>query len=260
MATLGCTECNRWTLQGDGSQRICENCSSSGGVKRKYITVEEFNKKAKLIESKWRELTVDDVYYINTIHERVVKGQTSKYAVLDNIVSGLRTTAWLPSLIARDLEAYNVEKTPTYIQPLGMKANKDGTRDYYDFVIIADEDGNIPDDDDDDTNKPRRYLSLDQFKAKAKLVRNILKWRDLSIGETYYINAVRERHMAKYIELENINNGGRSVVWLPSLITSVLEGYDLNIPTYIRPMGLKQTIDGARTYHDFLIVTDGGKE
>ena len=142
------------------------------------------------------------------------------------------------------------EDTDIYIQSLGKRENNEGTREYYDFVIITDDDSK-------DNTDTRRYLSIDQFKAKAKLIRNISKWGTLTIGETYYINCVRQRQTSKYAELEDIKNGVRSIVWLPGLIASVLEKeYDLNIPTYIRPMGLKQTIDGARSYYDFLIVAD----
>ena len=101
MTTLGCSDCNQWTMEGDGSQRFCVACDGdcSGGpvvVKRKYISEETFNKKAKLVEFKWGDLSTENVYYINAVHERVVKGETSKYAELENIVSGERTTAWLP--------------------------------------------------------------------------------------------------------------------------------------------------------------------
>ena len=252
-----CIDCV-WAMENENAQRICDICpndsgssssgSSSGGgsragVKRKYISVEAFNKKAKLVEWKWSELNTEDVYYVKAVHERTVKDQISKYAELHNIVSGERITAWLTPLIVKELEACNFVKTSTYIQSLGVKENKEGTREYYDFVIIHDEIDN-------------QRLTLEQFKVKAKLKRNILKWRELSIGETYYINALVERQTSKYAELEDIKDGARKNVWLPKLITSVLEKYDLAIPTYIRPMGLKQTIDGARSYHDFLIVTD----
>ena len=256
MTTLGCSGCNQWTMEGDGSQRFCVACDgdcSGGPAKRKYISEEAFNKKAKLVEAKWGELSTENVYFINAVHERVVKGETSKYAELENIVSGERTTAWLPSLISKELETHNVVKTPTYIQSLGKRDDIERTREYYDFVIITDDDSK-------DNTDTRRYLSIDQFKAKAEMIRNISKWGTLTIGETYYINYVRQRQTSKYAELEDIKNGVRSIVWLPGLIASVLEKeYDLNIPTYIRPMGMKQTIDGARKYHDFLIVTDDGE-
>ena len=238
----------------------CYEDNSGSGGKRKYISVETFNKKAKRVEMKWGDLDTENVYYINAIHELPVKeGKTSKYAELWNIVSGQRTTVWLPSILATELEGCDVMKTPTYVQSLGLKENKQGTRDYFDFIVVTDEDGNSP----DDPNEigARRYMSMEQFKAKAKLIKNTVKWGDLQIGETYFIKAVRTRGTWKYAELEDIKDGAaRNNVWLPNLITSVLEGHDLKIPTYIRPMGLKKNIDGTRSYHDFLIVTDDGEE
>ena len=169
-----CIDCV-WAMENENAQRICDICpndtssssSSSSGdgsraaVKRKYISVETFNKKAKLVEWKWSELNTEDAYHVIAVHAHAVKDQISKYAELCNIVSGQRITAWLTPLIAKELETCDLVKTSTYIQSLGVKENKDGTRDYFDFVIICD----------DNTNE---CLTLEQFKVKAKLKRNIL--------------------------------------------------------------------------------------
>ena len=183
-----CVKCIWWAENGDGSQRICsdlscsnyatavaataavydmntqnytpaeESSSSSSSsplsattierVKRKYISLERFNSKAKLAKPdkimKWRELELDGTYYVNKIVERMVtlegRRRKSRYVELDDITSGLRKNVWVTSVIDEALKEYDI-KIPTYIRNLGLKEPEHG-RAYYNFVIVQDTDDN----------------------------------------------------------------------------------------------------------------------
>lgn len=167
-----CSDCDWWMANGDGSQKICETChpeasSSSYNdaaneavsttttpsndtiiTKRKFISVATFNKKLKLSKpgmiTKWRDLPINDTFFINRIVERTVKiegrKQTSRYLELDNIETWERKNVWITSVIDSELQTYDL-KTPTYIRPLGLKTPENG-RSYYNFAIVVDNDCN----------------------------------------------------------------------------------------------------------------------
>ena len=117
--------------------------------KRKFISIDVFNHKAKLMKPdtihKWRDLDVNATFYINKIVERMVtidnKKRKSRYVELDDIVTGERKNAWLTSLLDEEIKKYDL-KVPTYIRNLGLKNPVSGGRSYYDFVFVQDEEEN----------------------------------------------------------------------------------------------------------------------
>ena len=153
--TKMCSECDWWMENGDGSQKVCEICQPTYDYavakKRKFISLADFDKKAKLAKpdtiTKWGDLPEKGAYHINRIVERDVtiegRKQKSRYLELDDIVTEERKNVWVTSLIDDELRNYNF-KMLTYIRNLGLKKPENG-RPYYDFVIVVDDDDNSSD-------------------------------------------------------------------------------------------------------------------
>ena len=69
------------------------------------------------------------------------------------------------------------------------------------------------------TGEKRKYISIAAFDKKARLVKgdHISKWGDLPVGDTYFINGVRERlvningknQISRHAELDVTSNGER---------------------------------------------------
>ena len=65
-----------------------------------------------------------------------------------------------------------------------------------------------------------------------------------------------------YIEIDD-DSGKRYNVWVPSLVENELKAEQYTVKSdniYIRPLGLKKSQVGGRSYHDFVIVTDDSCE
>ena len=136
-------DCELWTENGDDIQK--DESTITGQGKRKFISIDTFNRKAKLAKPdtilKWRDLEINATFYINKIVERMVtiegRKRKSRYVELDDIVTGERKNSWMTSLLEEDIKKYDL-KVPTYIRNLGMKNSVNGGRSYYDFVIVQD--------------------------------------------------------------------------------------------------------------------------
>ena len=137
-----CNDCDKWLENGNGNkpQKHCQTYHP----KRKFISIATFNKKLKLSKPdmilKWRDLPINETYYINRIIERVVKiegrKQTSRYLELDSIETRERKSVWITNVIDSELQSYNLTKA-TYIRPLGLKTSENG-RSYHNFEIVVD--------------------------------------------------------------------------------------------------------------------------
>ena len=64
------------------------------------------------------------------------------------------------------------------------------------------------------------------------------------------------KRKSRYVELDDIVTGERKNSWLTSLLEEDIKKYDLKVPTYIRNLGLKNSVNGGRSYYDFVIVQD----
>ena len=257
--TLECDNNNNSVRQ-EQQQREQQPQQPETGTKRKYISIEEFNKKsARIVECKWRELIIGGVYRVKGVHslpqQPHEERQLSKYAELVDISNNKETTAWLPGIVNNELTSYNATNPSTdnvmYIQPLGMKTTKDGFREYHNFRI---------------TTAPITIrMTVAMFNDELNRLSCVKKWRDLSEGSIFYINGIHESRRNNdsfYAELHDIANNGRCIdVWLPKLISNILRSkYNVvEQAVYIRPLGLKKTKDGNRSYHNFDIAIDSAK-
>ena len=99
----------------------------------------------------------------------------------------------------------------------------------------------------------RKFISIATFNKKVKLSKPdmISKWCDVPINETYYINRIIERA----VKIEGRTQTSRCLERVTRFIDSELQSYNLTIPTYIRPLGLK-TPENGRPDHNFEIVVD----
>ena len=119
------------------------------------------------------------------------------------------------------------------------------------------------------TNKrkqPARFISLERFDKKVKLAKpdHITKWRELVTNNIYRVCGVQERlvningkkKLSRYGELSD-ESGKRTNVWLPSLIDADLANYDVEAKDiYVRPLGMRNSKTGGRSYHDFDLIED----
>ena len=148
--------------------------------------------------------------------------------------------------------------------------NGDGSQKLCDCIDYLTEDTTTADNKKREATIPdqrkRKYISIDVFNRKAKLVKpdTVLKWRELDVNATFYINKIVERMVtidsrkrkSRYVELDDIVTGERKNAWLTSLLDEEIKKYDLKVPTYIRNLGLKNPVNGGRSYYDFVIVQD----
>ena len=118
--------------------------------------------------------------------------------------------------------------------------------------------------------KQRGFISLAKFERKAKLVKpdQIKKWRELELQAIYKVCGVKERlvningrrQLSRYGEL-NDESGRRTNVWLPSLVDTDLKEYAVKSKDiYVRPLGMKNSKTGDRSYHDFVIIEDNDED
>ena len=104
-----------------------------------FISLNEFQATSNRVTN-WGDLPTRTIYLIDEIKQKTIlrdgKEVISNYAVLVNR-DGERKNVWLTSVIERELEKYEIGGTDKiYIQSFGLKANKSGTKKYYDFDIV----------------------------------------------------------------------------------------------------------------------------
>ena len=89
--------------------------------------------------SKWKDLPINVTFRVNEINERVVnidgKSVTAKFAILEEENGNIRKS-WLTSIVQEELENITLSKRNVYLRSYGLKSNKQGNRQYYDFEII----------------------------------------------------------------------------------------------------------------------------
>ena len=118
--------------------------------------------------------------------------------------------------------------------------------------------------------KQRGFISLEKFEKEAKLVKpdHIKKWREIELKAIYKVCELKERlvningrrQLSCYGEL-NDESGKRTNVWLPSLVETDLKEYDIKAKdVYVRPLGMKNSKTGDRSYHDFVIIEDNDED
>jgi hypothetical protein len=93
----------------------------------------------------WRELTVKDIYRIDSMKEIADCGKFGDIGVVLQMTTaaGLTINVWAASLVAKELRGDGWKKEgrmdfPCYVQPLGMKnCKKDPQRQYHAFQLLT---------------------------------------------------------------------------------------------------------------------------
>ena len=92
----------------------------------------------------WRDLTVNDIYRIDSMKEIADCGQFDRNSTILQMTTaaGLTINVWATSLITKELQGDGRREGemnfPCYVQPLGMKnCKKDPQRKYHEFQLMT---------------------------------------------------------------------------------------------------------------------------
>ena len=92
----------------------------------------------------WRDLTVNDIYRIDSMKEIADCGQPGRNSTILQMTTGAGLTikVWATSLITKELQGDGWREGemifPCYVQPLGMKnCKKDPQRQYHAFQLVT---------------------------------------------------------------------------------------------------------------------------
>ena len=92
----------------------------------------------------WRDLTVKDIYRIDSMKEIADCGQFSRNSTTLKMTTaaGLAINVWATSLITKELQGDGRREDemnfPCYVQPLGMKiCKKDQQRQYHAYQLMT---------------------------------------------------------------------------------------------------------------------------
>ena len=104
-----------------------------------FISFNEFQNTSNRV-TKWSDLPTNTIFRIEDVKQKLVKrgdkNVESKYVILMDR-DGLTRNVWLTSLIEKELGKYVIDGSENlYIQSLGLRRNKSGDREYYDFDIV----------------------------------------------------------------------------------------------------------------------------
>ena len=104
-----------------------------------FITNNQFQESSNRVIN-WGDLPTEVIYRVDSVKHKTIsrdgKDVQSKYAVLVGVDGGTKKV-WLTSIIEQELMKYKIGgEDKIYIQSLGLKSNKSGTRKYYDFDLV----------------------------------------------------------------------------------------------------------------------------